>query len=290
MPLGAFLWMLRVLSVLLATAMAVAIGGATDGRSAAAGPLATAAWGLVVAALAIALVVPSPLGLTVLRLLLPATVPAAVIALSAGAAATGGVAAAALAALATVVAFSAETAEALVQGSAYGSEQRLPLRVPAAMMLPMALTWTLWCAATLGALVLLCAGRWAPGAPVAFVAGASGWLLARRFHTFSRRWLVVVPAGVVVHDHVVLAETLMMQRTNIAVARLAPAQTEAADLTGPAAGHVVEIVLREMALAVLAPNAAEPKGKALHIQSLLVAPSRPGRALQRLSAARVPVG
>ena len=69
MPLGAFLWMLRVLSVLLATAMAVAIGGATDGRSAAAGPLATAAWGLVVAALAIALVVPSPLGLTVLRLL-----------------------------------------------------------------------------------------------------------------------------------------------------------------------------------------------------------------------------
>ena len=74
MSLGAFLWMLRVLSVLLATAMAVAIGGATDGRSAAAGPLATAAWGLVVAALAIALVVPSPLGLTVLRLLLPATV------------------------------------------------------------------------------------------------------------------------------------------------------------------------------------------------------------------------
>ena len=71
MSLGAFLWMLRVLSVLLATAMAVAIGGATDGRSAAAGPLATAAWGLVVAALAIALVVPSPLGLTVLRLLLP---------------------------------------------------------------------------------------------------------------------------------------------------------------------------------------------------------------------------
>ena len=110
----------------------VAIGGATDGRSAAAGPLATASWGLVVAALAIALVVPSPLGLTVLRLLLPATVPAAVIALSAGAAATWGVAAAALAALATVVAFSAETAEALVQGSAYGSEQRLPLRVPPA--------------------------------------------------------------------------------------------------------------------------------------------------------------
>ena len=101
---------------------------------------------------------------------------------------------------------------------------------------------------------------------------------------------MVVPAGVVLHDPIVLAETLMMQRTNIAVARLAPAQTEAADLTGPAAGHVVEIVLREMALAVLAPNAAEPKGKALHIQSLLVAPSRPGRALQHLSAARVPVG
>ena len=82
----------------------------------------------------------------------------------------------------------------------------------------------------------------------------------------------------------------MMQRNNVAVVRLAPADTEAADLTGPASGHALEVVVHDMELVVLAPTIAEPKGRALHVQSLLVAPSRPGRALRALAAAKVPVG
>jgi hypothetical protein len=286
----AFLWSLRVLVVAGAATMGLAIGNATDARATAAGVVATAAWGAAIAALVIALVVPSPLGLTVVRLLVPAAVPAAVIAWVAGAGTGWGSAALTVALLATLVAFSAETAEALVQGSAYGNEQRLPLRAPAALLLPMVVTWALWCACALAAVVLLAAERWVLGAAAALVAGGLGWLLGRRFHRFSRRWLVVVPAGVVVHDHVLLGETLMVQRTNVAVAQLAGADTQAADLTGPAAGHVLEIVLRDMELVVLSPTVSEPKGKALHVQSLLVAPSRPGRALQTLAAAKVPVG
>ncbi|HRB05169.1 MAG TPA: hypothetical protein PLP26_17470, partial [Ilumatobacteraceae bacterium] len=108
-------------------------------------------------------------------------------------------------------------------------------------------------------------------------------------HRLSMRWLVVVPAGIVVHDAVTLGETLMMQRGNVAVAHLAAADTQAADLTGPAAGHALEIVLREMELVVLAATVAEPKGKALHVQSILVAPSRPGRALNALAEGKIPV-
>ena len=48
--------------------------------------------------------------------------------------------------------------------------------------------------------------------------------------------------------------------------------------------------IHEMVLAVLAATAADPKGKALHVQSLLVAPSRPGRALQAIAAVKIPVG
>lgn len=285
-----FLWSLRVLVVALAAAMGLAISAATDGRGGAASLIATVAWGLAIAALVVSLVVPSPLGLTVVRLVVPATLPAAIIAWVAGAGVGWGAAALTLAALATVVAFSAEAAEALVQGSAYGNEQRLPLRAPAALLLPMAVMWALWCACALSAVVLLGARRWLFGAVLALAAVGLGWVLGRRFHRFSRRWLVVVPAGLVVHDHVVLAETLMVQRGNVAVAQLAPAETQAADITGPAAGHVLEIVLRDMELIVLAPTVAEPKGKALHVQSLLVAPSRPGRALQMLADAKVPVG
>jgi hypothetical protein len=280
---------LRIVVGLLAPTMALAIGAASVGRAGQANVVATSAWGVAVAAIVLAVVVPGPLGLTVIRLLLPATVPAAVAALVAGAGAWGVVALAA-ALSATLVAFSAEAAEAFVQASAYGHERRLPLRAPAAVLLPMGLSWSVWCAATLGAIVLLAAQRVVVGGPLLAAAAALTWLLARRFHRFSQRWLVLVPAGVVIHDPVVLGETLMLQRPNVAFARLATADTQAADFTGPAAGHAIELTVREMVLALLAVTPSEPKGKALHVQSLLVAPSRPGRALQAMADAKVPVG
>jgi hypothetical protein len=45
-----------------------------------------------------------------------------------------------------------------------------------------------------------------------------------------------------------------------------------------------------MELVVLAKSATESKGKALHVQSILVAPTRPGRALAALAAGKIPVG
>ena len=284
------LWSLRALVVGLAPALAFSVDGAVDQRTALAGTIATAAWGVVVAAVLVALVAPSPLGLTVTRTALPLLVPGAAVAFAMGAQPAWGVAALALALLATLVAFTAETAEAFVQASAYGDEQRLPLRAPAALLVPMVLSWVVWAALAVAGVVALCAGAWLPGGALTVVAAALAVPLLRRFHRFSRRWLVLVPAGVVLHDHVVLGETLLIMRPNVALARLAPADTEAADFTGPAAGHAVELTVREMVLAVLAATPAQPKGKALHVQSLLVAPSRPGRALHALATAKVPVG
>ena len=283
------LWTLRVLVVVLAASMAAAIAHAADSRSSTAAPVATIAWGLVTMAMVVALVVPSPLALTVMRVLAPATVPAAVTAATLGGGALWSTIAVVTSVLTGMVALSAEAAEAFVQGSAYGREYRLPLRTPAVLLMPMLLVWSVWCTVLLGAVLELGAGRLFIGVVLAALAGALGWLLARRLHRFSRRWLVVVPAGIVVHDSVALGETLMVQRGNVAVAHLAPADTQAADLTGPAAGHALEIVLREMELVVLAASADDPKGKALHVQSILVAPSRPGRALIALAEAKIPV-
>lgn len=284
------LWTLRVLVVALAISMTVAIGNAADVRSSAAAPVATIAWGLGTIALVIALVVPSPLALTLVRMLAPATMAAAVTALLLGGGALWGTVAVVTSVLTSMVALSAEAAEALVQGSAYGREYRLPLRTPAVLLMPMLLIWSVWCTALLSAVLALGAEHWVIGIVLAILAGALGWLLAQRLHHLSRRWLVIVPAGIVVHDAVTLGETLMVQRRNVAVAHLAPADTQAADLTGPAAGHALEIVLRDMELVVLAATVAEPKGKALHVQSILVAPSRPGRALKALADGKIPVG
>jgi len=209
---------------------------------------------------------------------------AAVIALALGAPSGWAVAALAVSFFAAAVAFSAETGESMVQGAAYGQEQRFPLRVPAPELVPMLLAWLMWAGTVLGSVLLLRHHDWVVGVVVAAVAAGLSWLLAKRFHRLSRRWLVVVPAGVVVHDHLVLGETLMVQRQNVSAAGLALADTQAADLTGPAAGNAVEITVRETVLAVFPSSKEHPTGRAIHMQSFLVSPTRPGRAIQAITA------
>jgi hypothetical protein len=207
-----------------------------------------------------------------------------------GAGVVRGALAVAVAALFVALLFSAELGQEFAQASAYGHEQRLVLRVPAGMMLPLGLAWLLWAAVVVLAGVLLAAQQWIAGGILALAAAGLTWLLLPRFHQLSRRWLVLVPSGVVVHDPVVLADTFMLTKPAVAGLRLAPADTGAADLSGPAAGHLVEITLHDMATVVLAGTRAKPTGTALHVGAFLVAPSRPGRALAAAAEGRLRVG
>jgi hypothetical protein len=108
---------------------------------------------------------------------------------------------------------------------------------------------------------------------------ALAWLFGRRCHRLARRFLVLVPAGIVVHDHLVLSDTSMFRKSDIASVGLALDKTEAADLTGKALGNAVEIVLKDFDTVVLAGTPKKPGGTALHVLSVLVSPSRPGRML-----------
>lgn len=275
-----FLWLFRIVWVALAIAVATALDGT----------MAAAAWWVLVAVAAVALTVTGPLGLTVVRLATSLATPVAVITWIDGASTALGAAITLVALLATFVAASAEVGEAMVQGAAYGDEFRFPLRLPAAMFIPVALMWLVWAAAVLGGTLLVVNERWIVGVVVSGFAAAATWWLGPRFHRLSRRWLVLVPAGVVVHDQVLMAETMLVQRTNIAAARLALAGSEAFDLTGPAGGHALDIAVRDMVQAIFPASAKEPTGRAVHLQSFLVAPSRPGRVLQAMAERKLPVG
>jgi hypothetical protein len=114
--------------------------------------------------------------------------------------------------------------------------------------------------------------------------------LLPRFHRLSRRWVVLVPAGFVLHDHVVLAETVMFPARTLTRARLALADTEAADLTGPAGGHAVEVTLAESTTVVLTGARDAPGGRALHVLAFLVAPTRPGQLLRAVGERSIPTG
>ena len=241
-------------------------------------------WWVVVAAGVVAVVVPSSAALTGVRMVAPLTVPVAALALVGGAGTAVGGAALGVAVVTAAVALSGETAEAFVQASAYGQERRFPLRTPAVILPAAVLVWLVWAAAVVAAGVLLGNGAWALGGALAAVAAALTLPVVRRLHALARRWLVLVPAGVVLHDPVVLGESLMLPTANVASFGLALAGTEALDLTGPAGGHAVEIRAREMVLAQLRAGRSRPAGTAVHVQSYLTAPVRPGRALTALAA------
>lgn len=238
----------------------------------------------------IAMAIPAVTSLTAVRIVVPVSVVAAVASLAAGAGAADGVTFLVTALLASAVALSAELGRAYVQASAYGEEDRHLLRPPAAYLLAATITWAVWACAVVLAPVLLVDDRWIAGAVAVVVALAGGLLGWPRWHRLARRWLVVVPIGVVIHDHLVLAETVLIRRHELARIQLAPAGTEAADLTGPAAGHAVEITTTEPVTVIYAATPKTPRGTAIHLTGGLVAPSRPGQALAAAAARRLPVG
>ena len=81
----------------------------------------------------------------------------------------------------------------------------------------------------------------------------------------------------------------MVRTDQLVGMRLAPADTEAADLTGPASGYAIEVQASETVTTVFAFTPKEPNGRAIHMTGFLISPSRPGEALRTAAARGIPV-
>ena len=133
-------------------------------------------------------------------------------------------------------------------------------------------------------LLLLATRTWVAGA-VCTVAGVGLVLVfVPRLHRLTRRFVVLVPTGFVVHDHLLLADTAMFRKAQVAALALAPADTEAADLTGRTVGNALEVSLRDPGQVRVAGTLQQRQGRAVEIRAFLVAPSRPGRLLVEAAA------
>lgn len=282
-------WVARLAWILVAVIGGSAVESAVDGRSSAvAWTAAIGGWGLWAAG-ALALAIASVWSLTVVRIVVPMSLIATITAGIGGAPAIdlvllGGPTVVAAAAVTT-----AEFGRQWVQASAYGDEERFPLRFPVGAGLAAIISWLVWAPASIAGPLLVAARSWFAGVPLCVLAIAGAVLLGPRWHRLSLRWFVLVPAGVVVHDPVVLADTFPLRTAQVASIGLAPADTQAADLTGPASGYAIEVATTESVTAVFAFTPADPNGTAIHLRSFLIAPSRPGRALRSARAHGLPV-
>jgi hypothetical protein len=284
-------WPARASWALLPLLMGPALGDALNDHSlAVARTGAVLAWGTWAAVL-VAVLLPRTVSLTALRIAVPAALAAANWAALAGDPGVTDALAVTGAAVALVAAFSPLTGEVFVNGSAYGDEVRLPLRVPTPLVLgPIPLAWVAAVAAPVAGPLLLAAGQWVAGGLVLAVGVPLAAAAARALHGLARRWVVLVPAGLVLHDQQALVEAVLFPRPSIQ--RLGPAPADAAasalDLTRGALGLALELDLVEPVL--VAPRRADRTVKVDPVERLLFTPTRPGALLAAARARRIPVG
>jgi hypothetical protein len=183
-----------------------------------------------------------------------------------------------------LLAFTPSVGEAFVDGSSYGDERRFPLRVPAALLLgPVELAWLLVAAPIVAGPLLLAAEQWLAGTLV-LVAGAVVVRRAlRSLHGLAQRWLVLVPAGAVLHDPFTLAEPILfrrgaVRRLGVMAGRAAGDDDATLDLTAGASGLALEVVLAgEVELALHQPRGGvTAPARATRVR---FAPTRPGAVL-----------
>ncbi len=284
----AVVWVTRLAWLVVAVAGGSAVGEALSEHSRAVQIVGTAAaWGGWAIG-AVALAVPSVVTLTVARTVIPGAIIVAVVVLIERGDPGTVIALLAPALAASALVATAEFGRCYIQASAYGDELRFGLRPPIGYLAACVATWLATATAIVLAPPALAGRAWALGIPCAVVALIGIAVLPRRWHQLSRRWLVLVPAGIVVHDPVVLIETLMLPTRTIAAVVLddvGDATQKAADLTGPTPGLALEIELTELTTAVLAPTAGHRDGMTIHVAALVVSPTRPGSVVKAAAAA-----
>lgn len=227
----------------------------------------------------LATVVGHPIGLTALRMMTPALLGSAL-----WGARVGGIVAwrwglgIAGAAVACVVVLSAETGGWAVAGPAYPNEARFALRPPATLMGIVPVVGVVCAAAVLTGPLLLAARSWVAGAVLSVVGFAIAAAGARSLHQLSRRFVVFVPAGFVLHDHLAISEPVLFKRSVVESISLAAADTDSLDLSAKAPGLAVEVRLHDKV--EIARVAADQRTADVGSTArFLVVPSRPGRVL-----------
>ncbi|GIS98936.1 MAG: hypothetical protein CM1200mP26_06490 [Acidimicrobiales bacterium] len=212
----AHVWGLRSIWLLLPVLTGPAAADALNDMDAAPRSTASATLWVLWAVGLTATLVPLPLTLTALRLGGPAV--AALAAWSAEATSDAVHAAFALAAGALVVlaTFAAPVADRFVDGASYGDERRFLLRAPGpvALVLGPLATVVAIAGATVGPILLL-ESRWVAGGVVTGLGATLAAMAVRSLHRLARRWIVLVPAGFVLHDHLALAEPTLLQRAGL---------------------------------------------------------------------------
>ena len=236
----------------------------------------------------VALVVHRPVALSVGRIGAAAAFPAALWAAAATEADATAAIAVASAAVAGMVPLLPAVGERFVDGESYGDERRFPLRPPGVVLVAFLVpTWAVTVAGLATGPLLLGAELWVAGG-IAVVLGVPMAVVGfAALHRLTRRFLVFVPNGLVVHDPQVLREPVLFAGRDIVGLAPAPDDTSGLDCTNQALGLALELRVSEpVSLPIVTGPTTTEEQRA---RSILVSPSRPASVLATAADRGVPI-
>lgn len=285
-------WVLRGLWFLLPLTVGQAVDDALDGAgSGVSNTMLVGLW--VVWAIGLAAVaIPLPLSLTAVRMVAPSLVPLTVWSVVVTDASAISIVGLVHGGAAVVVVASHLIGDRFVDGASYGEERRMLLRPPTQLLLTaVPLAWLVSCAGIVAGPLLIADSRWILGVAITAFGVVALAIGSRALHQLSRRWIVFVPNGFVLHDHVALTEPVLFRRT--AVERLGPALvgSPARDLSNRAAGLLLECELTDPAPLGLRQAGDDKKAVATmtDVRRFMFAPTRPGALLDEAEGRGLPV-
>ena len=178
-----------------------------------------AAWAVVLGAL----FVPNTVTLTIVRVLVPASIVVVALVASRGGFDVGDGLALAASIVATALCFLPAVGAVFLHGVAYGDEERVALRAPGILLLgPIEIAWVVLLVAAATGPLLLAARQWVAGAILTSPGSLSWRPSPGRCISSPRRWLVFVPAGVVLHDPLGLVDPVLLDAARVEVVRRGP--------------------------------------------------------------------
>jgi hypothetical protein len=218
----AWLWTARIVWVALPLTTGSALGEMFQPWSRAPEAVAAVLLWLAWFAGLVALLTTRPWGFTTLRVAAPAAVALTIVSAWSAPAAPAALAIV-TAAIALVSALSSAVAHACAASAAYGPEQRFPLRAPTMLLVaPLPLSVALVAAAIACGPLLLANGDILAGIVAVVIGAPLVFVLGRALTGLDHRWIVLVPAGLVVVDPLTFPDPILLPREQIASIEPAP--------------------------------------------------------------------
>ena len=224
----------------------------------------------------LATLITAPISLAIVRIGIPATAGLSIWSSLEAGESTSGIIGLTASGLAALIALSAPLGDRFSDGASYGDERRFLLKAPGPVALIFGpLAWI----ATLAGLslgpVLLLNKNFLLGILLSLIGLPISVIASNAIYQLGKRWIILVPAGIVLHDHLAVGDPTLITRNQLENFSPAVIGTDALDLSQGSFGLPLEIRCSTPLSMMLKKGTMRNVNESSIVENFLITPVRP---------------